>query len=194
MKTGMISIAVFALMVLAQWYVPISMIRGQERIVKEGISFKFKVAPIDPHDHFRGKYVWLNYEQSAIKVKPNSEWPSEWDYREKQAFATISIDSAGYAIFNDLLLEKPSSGNYLRLKVSWFDNDQNIAHVEIPFDRYYMEESKAHEAESLYNESFRNPENPKQAWAIISILEGEGVLQGLYLEGKSIENWVEGTE
>lgn len=194
MKTGMISIAVFALMVLAQWYVPISMIRGQERIVKEGISFKFKVAPIDPHDHFRGKYVWLNYDQSSIKVKPNSQWPSEWNYREKQAFATISIDSAGYAIFNDLLLEKPSSGNYLRLKVRWFDNDQNIAHVEVPFDRYYMEESKAPEAESLYNESFRNPENPKQAWAIITILEGEGVLQGLYLEGKSIENWVEGTE
>lgn len=197
MKTGMISIAVFALMVLAQWYVPISMIKGQERIIEQGTSFKFKVAPIDPHDHFRGKYVWLNYDESSVKVTSDKDWPSESDFRNLQAYATIRLDSAGYATFDKLLLEKPSSGNYMRLQVNWFDNDQKLAYINIPFDRYYMEESKAPKAEKLYNKSFQNLQNarnPKEAWAVINILDGEGVLQALFIEGKSIEDWVQEME
>ncbi|HUR30287.1 MAG TPA: GDYXXLXY domain-containing protein, partial [Saprospiraceae bacterium] len=52
----------FAIMVLVQLYVPASMIMESEKVLKEGKEFKFKTAPVDPTDPFRGKYVELNFD------------------------------------------------------------------------------------------------------------------------------------
>jgi uncharacterized membrane-anchored protein len=195
MKAGVFSMVLFALMVLAQWYVPLHMILGQEKILEEGKIYRFKVAPIDPNDPFRGKYVWLNYEADQVKVKVDqvNEWPGEWDFRKKPAYAQIAIDSAGFATFSNIFLEIPEGSEYMKVNVSWYDSESKTAHIEIPFDRYYMEESKALDAENYYNDALSSQHqnfSPKPAWAEIVVFRGDAVLTGLFIEGKSIEDCV----
>lgn len=192
MKAGIISIALFALMVLAQWYVPLDMILGQEKILSAGKVYKFKVAPIDPNDPFRGKYVWLNYEADRVKVDTGHEWPGEWDYRSRPGFATITTDSSGFAIFDAVYLDQPEGVEFMKVNIHWYDDETKTVQVEIPFDRYYMEESKALDAENYYNDavSSQHQFEPKPAWTEIAIYQGDAVLKGLYIEGKSIEDCV----
>jgi len=47
-------ILIFALVALAQLYVPAKMVWNQESILEEGTEYKFKTAPVDPNDPFRG--------------------------------------------------------------------------------------------------------------------------------------------
>ncbi|MBK6341440.1 MAG: GDYXXLXY domain-containing protein [Flavobacteriales bacterium] len=55
---------------LAQLAVPAWMIAGRERVLSQGEVFKFKTAPIDPRDPFRGEYVRLDFEaESAVPGK-----------------------------------------------------------------------------------------------------------------------------
>ena len=54
----------FGLLVAAQLYVPASMILGRENTIKAGKEFQFRVAPIDPNDPLRGKYIRLDYEDN----------------------------------------------------------------------------------------------------------------------------------
>jgi uncharacterized membrane-anchored protein len=53
----------FALTCLAQWFVPAQMIYDQEQVLREGKTYHFKTAPIDPSDPFRGKYITLSFER-----------------------------------------------------------------------------------------------------------------------------------
>lgn len=57
-----------ALVVLAQAAVLIQMIVGREMLIAHGRQIDLKVVPVDPRDLFRGDYVTLSYEISAIPV------------------------------------------------------------------------------------------------------------------------------
>lgn len=57
-----------ALVVLAQAAVLVHMIAGREMLLANGRQIDLKVVPVDPRDLFRGDYVTLGYEISAIPV------------------------------------------------------------------------------------------------------------------------------
>ena len=52
----------FILVALLQLFVPANMIWQEEGTIQEGTEFHFKVAPVDPNDPFRGKYISLAFE------------------------------------------------------------------------------------------------------------------------------------
>ena len=62
MNKKILLISAFVLVVLVQLYVPAKMIWGREEVLNTGTEYKFRTAPIDPNDVFRGKYINLNYE------------------------------------------------------------------------------------------------------------------------------------
>jgi uncharacterized membrane-anchored protein len=68
-----ILILAFALMVVAQFYVPISMITESEDILSEGTPYKFRTAPIDPNDPFRGKYITLSFKENFCTVSDKNQ-------------------------------------------------------------------------------------------------------------------------
>ena len=57
MKTSKLLIGCFALVAVAQLTVPAWMIVSHERTLLTGKVFKFRTAPVDPYDAFRGRYV-----------------------------------------------------------------------------------------------------------------------------------------
>ncbi|MCP3932456.1 MAG: GDYXXLXY domain-containing protein, partial [Bacteroidetes bacterium] len=56
--------------------------------------------------------------------------------------------------------------------------------IAYPFDRFYMEESKADDAEDIYREFQRD--NRRAAYALVNIKEGKAVLKDVLIDGISI--------
>ena len=55
--------------------------------------------------------------------------------------------------------------------------------VELPFNRYYMDENLAPDAEAAYRERALDP---GQTWIALRVLGGRGVIEELYLGGKPV--------
>jgi len=85
-----------------------------------GESYKFEVAPYDPYDPFRGRYVSL---RSTLSL-----------YSSDGEYAMLEKDSAGYAVISGWQSWKPQEGQYIKSP---------------KLNRYYMNEKMAPEAERI---------------------------------------------
>jgi uncharacterized membrane-anchored protein len=168
----------FILMVILQLFVPLKMILDREIILRYGTEFKFKTAPIDPHDPFRGKYISLQFYESLVDLPSDKEWLSG-----ETIYLILSADADGFAVVDSITGEKPSgSQHYLKAKVSYYYSGR--VRVNYPFDRFYMEESKAYDAELAYQES--QADTTITAYALVSIKDGESVLKDVLIDGVPI--------
>ena len=132
-----IIIVLFAVMCLAQWIVPAKMVYDSEHTILAGTLYKFKTAPIDPSDPFRGKYITLNFQDSFFQFADSAEWQTG-----QEIFVTFTTDSAGFAVADRVYHTKPESESYLRTSVDYiyhYANDHKVWY-KLPFDRFYLEE------------------------------------------------------
>ena len=123
------------ILVIAQLSVPSWMIASQENILNKGTVFKFKTAPVDPYDIFRGRFVALSTDQRTVLMK-NSENID----RGQIIYVTVVNNSDGFAQVKSGLLTKPSTGDYIKTKVTYKRGE--TVNFNLPFDRYYMNEKK----------------------------------------------------
>ena len=168
----------FILMILGQWYVPGKMIRDRERILSQGTVHRFRTAPVDPVDIFRGKYIDLNFEGNMVPVEDAHEWE-----QGEEVYGLLSEDTAGFTVIHSLQKVAPKSQEeYLKLTVNYVpDYGRNEIQVNFPFERLYMEESKAYQAELSYLKSHQD-DSTSTAYALVSILEGEAVIRDVMID------------
>lgn len=181
------STLLFVLMVALQLVLLAWMIIGHERILKQGEVFRFKTAPVDPRDPFRGEYVRLDFEAE--------EGP--WNMPDTSAldrstyYALLSTDSAGYALIDALHTSVPAAGNYIRVRAMSWDGER-IDRVMLPFDRYYLQEGDGPKTEELllpeWNDGERIPGLP--AHAVVRVLDGEAVVEDLVVDGRPLREWL----
>ncbi len=176
----------FVLVVLAQLYVPAIMIMDRENILKTGKEFRFKTAPVDPNDPFRGKFVYLQYEADTVQVDYNKEWKIN-----EEIFISLDIDKQGFVYITSASKEEPSSDeDFLKVKVRNIpDNSNKILTIEYPFDRFYLEESKASNAEQQYIKAQQDTTN--LTYALVNIKNGNAVLKDVLINGVSISKIAE---
>jgi len=178
----------FILVALAQLYVPAKMIFDREDVLETGTEYKFKTAPIDPNDPFRGKYITLNYVDNNYLVKDDGSWVDG-----ESVFVRLLIDKDGFASIGDVSKVKPSNiQNFLKTKMRLINPDEIDSYVkleiEYPFDRYYMGEFKANEAEQAYSKSLQD--TTRVTYALVYIKNGDAVLKDVLIDGISIEEIV----
>ena len=176
-----ITIPAFILMVLAQLYVPASMIFQKERVITQGTAYKFRTAPIDPNDPFRGKYITLSFNETGVKVE-NAE---EWNYAD-EIYVFLTTDSSGYAMIQSIAKEQPKGRNdYIKANIDYIMTDTlSTVFVRYPFDRFYMEESKAPVAETIYNEA--TIDSNQVAYALVMVMNGDAVVRDIFIDDVSI--------
>lgn len=169
-----------ALLVLLQLFVPAKMIYDHESILSEGEKFKFRTAPIDPTDPFRGKYIVLRFDASRYYTTDRGPW-----YSNEDVYATLANDKDGYAKISNVSRNKPESDPYLKTKIDYFQSgDSSFLNLDFPFNIFYMEESKARPAEVAYNEASRDTNSV--AYASVSVLNGEAVISNVYINGVAL--------
>ena len=210
--TKKIPAIVLVILFAVQLYVPISMILGQETVIEKGTLYKFRVGLLDPVDPFRGRYVVLNIQPSTVKVL--DEDCSK--YKDMQVSVKLTTDTAGYTLFDGLRTQKnvDQESHYINMSVRYAItpfrplensindsvvsspgllrsdglNDSCTVHLDIPFSRYYMEETKAPKAERfMWSRELR--ENT-EIWLEVRVLDGKAATTGLFVDGVPIEDMV----
>lgn len=185
MNSKKLLFTVFILVALVQLYVPAKMIWARESVIKTGIEYKFKTTPIDPSDPFRGKYITLNYDENTVIVPGGEDWLAG-----ESIYVSLTTDNLGFAKIKSVSKTKPTGNeNFIKAKVSFSSrNGSNMLTINYPFDRYYMEESKAYEAERTYIQSQRD--TSYVTYALVSIKNGDAVLKDVLINGTSIREIV----
>jgi uncharacterized membrane-anchored protein len=180
-------IAGFFVMVAAQWYVPVSMILDTNATIDEGVEYLFKTRPIDPADPFRGRYITLSYDAEVYNPRDTNQ--AHFDYYS-EVYATLGTDSTGFAkvIYLSALPPKAEAGKhgYIPVKVTYASVYEGTAEVQLsfPFNRFYVEESKASEAEQLYWSTRGDSTNV--CYAKVRVRNGKAILTDVMVNDSSI--------
>lgn len=180
MKNRLI-INLFFCAALIQIVTPLSMIIKRESVLKNGEQFKFKTAPVDPYDAFRGRYIALEIEKDRVP-SPQGVTLSHGQI----VYALIAIDEQGFAEFTTATTSRPRAVSYIQTKVRYVSNGN--VHLDLPIDRYYMEEKAAPVAERIYRQHSR--QNKQDAYVLVRVKDGFAVIEALYVGDRRIEEAV----
>lgn len=187
------AILIFAVMALVQWLVPLYGIRHSERVLREGVPLLFLTEPIDPHDPFRGEYVTLGFAMERVDMPQDAERP--WKEGE-QAYLLLE-DSAGVALSRELRRERPEKGAlYVSCRINFrlsFREDEkygDVINIDLPFDRFYLQQGKGRPTEELMWQQSIATESALPAYAQVRILDGDAVIEDLIVGDRSIHDWI----
>jgi hypothetical protein len=170
----------FAALCVAQLVVAAGGIAAHERVLQRGTAVKLAVAPVDPADPFRGRYVSLAYAiERGVRGVKNELPPSGAPI----AYAVLRVDDAGFGVIERVTAQPPASGLYVKLRGMPWEGPDGMMQLDLPFDRYYMEESLAPRAEDAY----RRGAADESSYAVLRVLDGRAVIEGVFVDGKPIE-------
>lgn len=163
----------------AQWIAPTWKIVEHELTLRLGESYKFRTAPVDPVDAFRGRYVAV---EIAERTAP---FAGPWDRkRERWLFAELAVGEDGFARFVKLHDRLPIETPVIRTRITSFSDQEKKAWLELPFDRFYMNERLAPEAERAYREHSR--QGAQDAWLAVRVWRGRAAIEDLYIGDRPI--------
>lgn len=169
-----VPIIIFAIAVLAQWAAPLSQIRVYEQTLREGMMIRLKCRAPDPYDPLRGRYLAVQPEQRSARVPPGMKIPSG-----ANVYALLMTGRDGLATLDSVSLTPPESGAYIRVKAG--GSHQGQVFIEWPFNRFYVNEKLAPEADRWLAENIRSA---KGVIAEVRVLNGRAVLEELTFDGK----------
>ena len=174
----------FIAVATVQLAVPVSQIWQHEEILRTGRAYKFRTAPVDPYDAFRGRYVALGFDGTAAPVRAGDLLK----YRQS-AYARITEGADGFARFPELSVAPPADGDYVRVECIW--GSPTNMNFRLPFDKFFMEESAAPRAEQAYWQlGNRRGQTNTTTYAVVRIKGGRGVIEDLYLNGQPVRQYL----
>lgn len=174
---------VFIVVAVVQIGTPLKMIFDSEDILISGTAYKFKTRPIDPTDPFRGKYITLQFEMNSFKTSDTT-----YVYGD-EIRVYIENDNEGFAKVVQVGRESLDiDGDYIMAKVTNTHNSRIT--FELPFNRFYMEETKAYDAEKAYRDANRNSKKD-DVYAVVYVKDGASVLEDVIIAGIPIQEYVE---
>jgi hypothetical protein len=168
----------FALVSLAQWAAPLSQIFKYERTLTHGTLIRLKCTAPDPYDPLRGRYLAVRPDQDEAPIAKDSKL-LEGQY----AYALLQTGADGQTSILQVSAEPPTSGDYVRVTYNWESADK--ANVTWPFDRFYLNEALAPEADKWFAEAIRDA---KGIIAEVRVHQGLAVLENLTFDGKSLRD------
>ena len=159
---------VFVLLALVQLAVPGSLIWKREQTLRHGSVWKFRTAPVDPVDAFRGRYVALRFDAETQQISP----PPNAGYSDT-VFITLKQNAEGFAEIDQVSLSRPARDDFMEARLSGTT-------IALPFETYWVTERAASAAEAAYrNLSRRDKQN---AFAAIRVFRGDAAIEQLYLD------------
>jgi uncharacterized membrane-anchored protein len=167
---------VFVVVAFAQLAVPGSLIWKREHTLRQGNLWKFRTAPVDPVDVFRGRYVALHFEVETQQISP----PPNSGYSDK-VFVTLKANAEGFAEVDQVFATKPAGDDFIEAHLSG-------SMVSLPFEKYWVTERDAPAAEVAYqNLSRRGNQN---AFVTVRVFRGDAAIEQLYLDNQPLGEYL----
>ena len=167
---------VFGLVICAQLAVPASLIWKRERTLRYGSVWKFRTAPVDPVDAFRGRYIALGFEAEGQEIARPADADSG-----ATIFVTLRADAEGFAQIDHASTTRPSTDDFI--EAQWSGKT-----VALPFDNYWVTERDAPAAERAFRSQSR-PEK-RNAFVTVRVFRGDAAMEQLYLDGKPLGDFL----
>jgi uncharacterized membrane-anchored protein len=180
MKSLRISILVASFVLLL--YSLSTVVFHKERLMAIGKPYKFKVKPIDPADPFRGRYIALNFDANRYKMEASNNFMFG-----KIIYVTLEEDSAGFAKITNVSMHEPLKGDYVKARVDYVSYDEHELFISYPFRNFYMEESKAPNAEKALSGT---RDSLRSVYAKVYVKDGESALDNVYVNGEPLVNFL----
>lgn len=161
-------------------------------------EYFFETEIYDPYDPVRGRYVQLNFRNRQVFLtKKNTAVAG---YMEN-CFAVLDTGKDGNAVITDLCKtrkEIPHGKDYLRVKYRGFHYEWDSKNkkrkeigchsIELPFQRFYMNEKLAPEAENLVREYTRGKNEVRLKVKIYP--DGGFSVDDLFVKGRPIRELI----
>lgn len=167
-------ILLFIVACLAQWAAPLSQIWTHEQSLADGVLIRLKCRAPDPYDPLRGRFLAVVPQQDDAPVA-DGEKLSEG----QRVFAVITPGTDGLAEVVGITAKRPQGGVYVRVTVRYVDESK--VHFDWPFERFYINEKLAPEADKWLAENLRSEDG---VIAEVRVLDGRAVLADLTLKGR----------
>lgn len=168
--------------VILHWFTMSKLILDEETVIRKGKAYKFETEPIDPSDPFRGKYIWLRFKESTVKVFDAKEW------EDASSVYVTFLDSAGYALIDRVSMYEPEGNDYLKVPFDLLYQEPAALELRYPFNKYFLEESKAPEAERAYAQA--QSDSALHCYGNIHIWKGKAAITGVFINDQPIERFV----
>ena len=167
---------IFALVGLAQLAVPASLIWKREQTLRHGSVWKFRTAPVDPVDAFRGRYVALQFDVETQEISPPPNASSG-----QTVFVTVRQNPEGLAEIDQVLANAPTGDGFIEAKLAGTT-------VSLPFNKYWVTERDAPAAEAAYFAQSRR--DKRNAFVTVRVFRGDAALEQLYLDGLPLSEYL----
>lgn len=170
-------------MAAIQLVVPGKMIYDHASVLRTGVIYKFQTEPLDPSDPLRGKYINLNFKERKFYSPINLAWKIGQD-----VFVKVENDSNGFAKIVAVLYDPPIEGHYFKATLDYVEDykQYQTLNLDLPFTRFYLEESRAANVESEYAKA--NKDSLVQAYATVAIKNGVAVISNVFIGKKALED------
>jgi uncharacterized membrane-anchored protein len=198
-KAKIIFILASALVTLT---VPMYIVFTSEALMEAGAQYeyKFRTAPVDPYDVMRGRYISLNFETSSTVPFVGKETPG----RGTTVYVTVKKDITGYAVFDKAYASPPKGSAWFETTADYYNSweqgnsfgEANTklprVSIKVPFDRYYMNEDNAPQAEYVYSMN-TSQENRVIIYALVVIKDGRQGIKQIYVNDEPLNTYLEHT-
>lgn len=166
----------------AQWLAPASLVVRGWRTLHEGQRYYFRTAPVDPVDAFRGRYVVLSYE--AATVPSTREMALR---RGERVYAPLTVGADRFAKLG-APQRQPPNGPYLEAHVRSTGSRDVV--LQLPFDRYYIDENLALAAEKAARDASGRRGEVSRAYVTVMVRDGHAVLEELFIDDVPVHRYL----
>ncbi len=178
-----VTLALFAVVVIAQLFIPMREVWKSQELIEQSDTYKFRLRPVDPIDPLRGRYVRLDFADRVYKFGEPTSWDSGTDI-----YVVLKTDEDGFAVPDTVLSEIPGNGPFVIAKMSRRLLNARKITINYPFERFYMDEDKAQNAEMI----LRSMSDSTVVYAEVAIApDGQGLLKDVLVNGIPIQDVVE---
>jgi uncharacterized membrane-anchored protein len=167
---------VFGFLALAQLAVPASLIWKREQTLRHGSIWKFRTAPVDPVDIFRGRYVALEFESESQQISPPPNVESG-----QTVFVTLRTNAEGFAEIDQVLPGKPAGNDFIEAVLAGKT-------ISLPFEKFWMNERDAPAADAAYRAESRR--DKKNAFVTVRVLRGDAAVEELFLDNQPLGEYL----
>ena len=166
---------------LAQVGTPVFMIAQREKVLRRGEEFRFRSAPVDPYDAFRGRFVRVNVASNRVATAEAAAYA-----RGERVHVTVTNDADGWAHFAAVSRRRPDGHAWIRTRVEWVDGRHVV--FDTTMHRFYMEETEAPAAEVAVRDAARRGATNRTAAIVARVRDGLAVMTDLELDGRPIRD------
>ena len=185
-KPNTLRLVFFLLAVAGALYYPVREVLAFERPKVPPTEMRFKVRAYDPYDPMRGHYLRTEVRSDIPMPKKELKELERAFRKQHRSFAAVletKEDGFADAVALYPLRDVPDGKSFVKIDRVWFKNSRCT--VTMPFDRFYINEKLAEDAETL----LRNVTRDKDRSAVLVVnvyADGRYAVKDLLVDGKPI--------